>query len=125
MAASRWVVVKSGATSSFTTQNWRIKSYNLVTAGGLCHWLKNGHKSLADQQIQPLDTPTQHPEFHIEELIDQRHKFRMEAEFALDGSLLVRSTGRPNSNSPDIWYTSATTKGNQFYSRNEHYRCIA
>lgn len=86
----------------FTTQNWRIKPYDLTIADGLCDWLKNGHKPLADQQIKPLASPTEHPEFSFEELIDQRHRFRMEAEFALDGSLLVRSAGRPNSNSPDM-----------------------
>ncbi len=90
----------------FTTQNWRIKPYDLTTAAGLCDWLKNGHKPLADQQIESLEKPTQHPVFDFGSLIDHRHRFRMEAEFALDSSLLVRSAGRPNSNSPDMVHLS-------------------
>lgn len=85
-----------------TTHNWRIKAYDLTSTSGLCDWLKHGHIPLAEQQLTPTDDPLEHPEFGFEALIDQRHRFRMEAEFVLDGSLLIRSAGRPNSISPDM-----------------------
>lgn len=82
--------------------NWRVKSYNLKTASGLCDWLKNGHQTLEAQGVDTLESVADEPLFQFDELVDERHRFRMEGEFGLAGSLLIRSAGRPNTTSPDM-----------------------
>lgn len=73
-------------------QEWRVWRYDLTTPDGLLAWLAEGR----DWQDLPVA-----PEAEGDSLagklgvapdnLDKRHRFEVEADFALDGSLLVRS----------------------------------
>ena len=73
-------------------REWRVWRYDMTTANGLLDWLAEGR----DWQDVPVA-----PEAEGNSLAgklsvapansDKRHRFKVEADFALDGSLLVRS----------------------------------
>ena len=73
-------------------QEWRVWRYDLTTSDGLLAWLTEGH----DWQNLPV-TPEAEGDSLAGKLgvapdnLDKRHRFEVEADFALDGSLLVRS----------------------------------
>jgi CRISPR/Cas system CSM-associated protein Csm3 (group 7 of RAMP superfamily) len=71
---------------------WRIKEYDLTKIPQLLDWIENGAHELSAAAspdiVQTLD---------VGELIpDQRRSFRLNAEFSLDGSLLIRSGSGPD-----------------------------
>lgn len=119
---ARWLALRGLANEGITlgarkrrgfgriaVKNWRVKQYDLTRPDQLIDWLKNGSEPLAKQNITARLELTEHhlfTQFQSETLIDNRHQFRMEATFALDGSLLIRANGQPHSNSPDMVHLS-------------------
>lgn len=68
--------------------NWRVKTYDLRRADGLLDWLKRGGERLQDQGVAPIADLA---EAFGANAIDQRSFFHLTANFALNGSLLIRA----------------------------------
>ena len=90
-------------------KNWRVKTYTLTNPAHLLDWLQNGNKPLEQQKTSAKTQLADHAPFDqipTTNVIDQRHLFRMEATFHLDGSLLIRSAGQSNRITPDMVHLS-------------------
>jgi CRISPR/Cas system CSM-associated protein Csm3 (group 7 of RAMP superfamily) len=81
-------------------QNWRVRQWNLKEPAELLDWLENGAAPITSQASletilgAPLST-------------DARDYFSLEAEFALNSSLLIRSEGRSADKGPDAVHLKA------------------
>ena len=89
-----------------TVNNWRVKTYDLISKTGLMNWLETGNNPLQTDPVANLTQTGTFKQFENEDLTDRREYFRMEATFKLDGSLLIRANGLPGSNSPDMVHLS-------------------
>lgn len=69
-------------------ENWKVKKYNLIDKTDLIDWLKNGGKNLSGITPQPILTALGAT---LKDEDDKREYFEMNACFALDGSMLIRS----------------------------------
>lgn len=71
---------------------WRVKEYDLMNTTQLLDWIENGAKALSGathpDSVQALGVGKM--------IANQRHAFRLTAEFSLDGSLLIRSGSGPD-----------------------------
>ncbi len=91
----------------FTVNNWRIKSYQVTTGQGLSDWVMLGNVSLPNEaQKDSLAEVGKILGVAVNDLPDERCYFQLRATFKLDGSLLIRANGQPNSNSPDMVHLS-------------------
>lgn len=72
------------------TQNWKVHTYDLITKGGLLDWIKNGGNKLSETDVVP-DPATALGVTSLSE--DNRREFRLDAEFTLDSSMLIRGSG--------------------------------
>jgi CRISPR/Cas system CSM-associated protein Csm3 (group 7 of RAMP superfamily) len=86
---------------------WRVKIYSLKTANGLANglidWIENGGKPLSVAPTNDINKA-----LGTGGLIDDaRRVFQIKATFALDGSLLIRSSGGRDDKGPDMVYLSA------------------
>lgn len=71
---------------------WRVKEYDLTNAAHLLDWIEHGAKALSDAA-----NPNIMQALGVGEMIaDQRLAFRFNANFFLDGSLLIRSGSGPD-----------------------------
>ncbi len=86
--------------------NWRVKTYDLMSKTGLMNWLETGNSPLQADPVDKLTQTDTFKQFEDEDLTDKREYFRMEATFKLDGSLLIRANGLPGSRSPDMVHLS-------------------
>ena len=87
-----------------TVKNWRVRQWDLRKPADLLDWLENGTAPLSAQA--PLETVLG-PGLAK----DARHYFTLEATFALDGSLLIRSEGRSADKGPDMVHLKARQAG--------------
>lgn len=85
-----------------TVKNWRVRQYDLKTTAGLTAWLTNGSHPFSE--LMAVNSPF--AGYELEDLPDARSYFRLEATFKLDGSLLIRANGQPQSKSPDMVHLS-------------------
>jgi CRISPR/Cas system CSM-associated protein Csm3 (group 7 of RAMP superfamily) len=69
-------------------QNWKARTYDLCTKDGILNWLKNGGSEITDAVP---DLATALSVTLLSE--DQRREFRIDAEFTLEGSMLIRGSG--------------------------------
>lgn len=67
-------------------EKWKVKRYDLKTSSELLEWLKNNDKRLNGITEQPILTA-----FGILSTTDERNYFELDAAFAIDGSVLIRS----------------------------------
>lgn len=90
-----------------TVNNWRVKNYKVTTAHGLHDWIMNGNAPLSDDaKKDDLAKVGELLDVIISDLPDERCYLHLRATFKLDGSLLIRANGQPNSNSPDMAHLS-------------------
>ncbi len=74
-----------------SVREWCSKEYDLTTDAELLDWIENGAGKLSGSAY-----PDSMQALGVSELIaDQRQSFRLQAQFALDGSLLIRSGSIP------------------------------
>lgn len=69
-------------------ENWKVKRYNLREKADLIDWLKNGGNNLNGITPQPILTALG---ISLKDEDDKRAYFELNACFALDGSMLIRS----------------------------------
>lgn len=99
---------------SCRVNSWTVHRYDLTTRAGLRAWLAEGRTTNGapwDNSVQPVITSNIADALGAPPLRDRRRRFHLRAEFALDGSLLVRS-GSPESG-PDIVHLHAPRPGRQ------------
>jgi len=85
-------------------QSWRVRRYDLTDPQGLLDWLRRGDCPLEEQH----KTPDLRDALGVAApLADRRTWFAVDATFALDGSLLIRSSHPPTAESPDDVYLQA------------------
>lgn len=82
-----------------TVKQWRVREYVLTDPAQLCDWLQQGSEPLPEQMVvqdvkSALDV--------LALLDDARQFFHLQATFALDGSLLIRSGGGADDIGPDM-----------------------
>jgi len=86
---------------------WRVKSYNLRASYGLLDWVKRGGEKLLDYGAEQLVERGVKSETKIEAALGASAStgilsfFRLQAEFLLDGSMLIR-TGGISASDPDM-----------------------
>ncbi|HMV85112.1 MAG TPA: RAMP superfamily CRISPR-associated protein [Blastocatellia bacterium] len=83
-----------------TVADWRVREWNLKEPVELLDWLENGAVSITAQDSLENALGAALP-------TDARDSFTIEATFALDGSLLIRSEGRSADNGPDAVHLKA------------------
>ncbi len=83
-------------------ENWRAETFDLTTAKGLLDWLERGGGPVTAQDSLETTLGAALPPAE-----DKREDFRIEATFALDGSLLIRSGGRSADRGLDAVHLSA------------------
>lgn len=84
-----------------SVSNWRVRQYDLTKPDQLMLWLREGNDLLP--QDYAVDALAKAQVFKcVGTIKDSRAYFEMSATFKLDGSLLIRANGQPNSNSPDM-----------------------
>lgn len=86
-------------------QNWRAKTYDLCTKAGMLNWLKNGGSEITDAVPDPA---TALGVTLLSE--DNRREFRIDAEFTLDSSMLIRGHGAEDVG-PDMQHLHSKRKG--------------
>ncbi len=89
-----------------TVNNWRVKTYDLMSQAGLMDWLERGNRPLQTDPVAKLTQTDTFKQFEDKDLTDRREYFHMAATFKLDGSLLIRANGLPGSKSPDMVHLS-------------------
>jgi CRISPR/Cas system CSM-associated protein Csm3 (group 7 of RAMP superfamily) len=72
-------------------QGWRVWRHDLRTRDGLLAWLAHGRDWSAAPEQAPGDSLAAKLGVSLAGAPDKRHRLDLRAEFALDGSLLVRS----------------------------------
>lgn len=90
-----------------SAQNWRAKKYDLCTIEGILNWLKNGGSEITDAVSDPATALGVTP---LSE--DNRREFRLDAEFTLEGSMLIRGSGAEDVG-PDMEHLHSKRKGNR------------
>lgn len=80
-------------------KRWRVREYDLTDPAQLCGWLQQGNKSLPEQ---PVAQDVASALGVLALLDDARQFFHLQATFALDGSLLIRSGGGADDIGPDM-----------------------
>jgi CRISPR/Cas system CSM-associated protein Csm3 (group 7 of RAMP superfamily) len=78
---------------------WRVRTYDLMNVSDLCDWIERGDEPLPNTYAvadlkSSLGDPTAFG--------DKRRVFTMQANFSLDGSLLIRSGGGQDDRGPDM-----------------------
>lgn len=68
-------------------ENWKYQSFDLTNKNGLLDWLKHDTDCLNVTNKISIATL-------ITQLFDKRNYFRLDATFALDGSILIRSSSK-------------------------------
>ena len=87
-------------------EEWRVRRYDLTTSDGLLAWLAEGQTGDAWRN-RPMVTEAKGSSLaeilgvSLKDVKDKRHRFEMIADFALDGSLLVRSGSGQADQGPD------------------------
>lgn len=91
----------------FKITEWRLKHYKLRDPKALCDWLESGNQPLAEEDsVKTFAQLLQHDAFqNTQAVVDARTWLTIDGCFTLDGSLLIRSSGR-DANSPDMIYLS-------------------
>ena len=89
-----------------SAQNWRAKTYDLRTKDGALDWLKHGGDEITDAAFS--DSAAALGVTLLSE--DERREFRIDAEFALDGSMLIRGSGAEDIG-PDMEHLHSKRKG--------------
>ncbi len=90
-----------------SAKNWRAHTYDLSTKAGILDWLKNGSSPLTGALSSVLATA-----LGVTLLSeDQRREFRLDAEFTLEGSMLIRGSGAEDVG-PDMQHLHSKRKGN-------------
>lgn len=88
-------------------QNLSARVYDLKSKKGLLEWLKHGSSSLTNESFSDLATA-----LGVTLLSeDQRREFRLDAEFTLEGSMLIRGHGAEDVG-PDMQHLHSKRKGN-------------
>lgn len=90
-----------------SAQNWRAHTFDLKSKNGLLDWLRQGSSSLTNEPFS--DPATALGVTLLSE--DQRREFRLDAEFTLDGSMLIRGSGAEDVG-PDMQHLHSKRKGN-------------
>ncbi|MEP7342332.1 MAG: RAMP superfamily CRISPR-associated protein [Acidobacteriota bacterium] len=85
-----------------TARNWRVRQWNLQEPAELLDWLENGAAPVTAQASLQAVLGAPLPADN-----DKRDFFAIEATFALDGSLLIRSEGRRADKGPDAVHLKA------------------
>ncbi|MCX8024165.1 MAG: RAMP superfamily CRISPR-associated protein, partial [Thermanaerothrix sp.] len=81
---------------------WRVTRYDLTTPAGLLDWLNQTGTPQTGSCIADL--------LGVEADLDRREAFTVEATFALDGSLLIRS-GQGEAGAPDMVHLQSRRSG--------------
>ncbi len=92
-----------------TIENWGIRQWNLKEPVELLDWLENGAASITAQAS--LETA-----LGAGLTADARDSFSLEATFALDGSLLIRSEGRTDQGPDAVHLKARQADGNSVAS---------
>jgi CRISPR/Cas system CSM-associated protein Csm3 (group 7 of RAMP superfamily) len=79
-----------------TVMEWRVHEYDLMQPQQLCEWIKAGGKDLPDKPQTDLK------QLSATAYTDERDVFVLDAQFTLDGSLLIRSGGGTDDIGPDM-----------------------
>lgn len=87
--------------------NWQVWRYNMSTDEGLLGWLNHDSSSTIAAKSKLSDWFQETPLTN-----DRRQKFTLEASFALQGSLLIRS-GTGSGNSPDMVHLRSWRNGEE------------
>jgi CRISPR/Cas system CSM-associated protein Csm3 (group 7 of RAMP superfamily) len=85
-----------------TVENWRARQWNLKKPAELLDWLENGAAPITAQTSLETALGTA-----LTGDKDKRDYFTLEATFALDGSMLIRSEGRSADKGPDAVHLKA------------------
>jgi CRISPR/Cas system CSM-associated protein Csm3 (group 7 of RAMP superfamily) len=80
-------------------ENWRVKTYDLCHVNALLDWLQHGNEPLWSQGVQPVSDLAQ--ALGVTVCKDTRSLFHLKADFALPGSLLIRSSSGTGHFGPD------------------------
>lgn len=89
-----------------SAQNWRAHIYDLKSKNGLLDWLKHGSSSLTN-------AISSNPATALGVTLlseDNRREFRLDAEFTLDSSMLIRGSGAEDVG-PDMQHLHSKRKG--------------
>ncbi|MCS7001245.1 MAG: RAMP superfamily CRISPR-associated protein [Dehalococcoidia bacterium] len=73
-----------------SVRDWRVKAYPVGTPSGMLAWVKDGAKRLADLNVTASPTIAAALAPNGALIPDRRTTCRIEATFAIDGSLLIR-----------------------------------
>lgn len=86
-----------------TVEKWRVRRYDMTDRQDLLAWLMGGADELdeTNEHVQATDDLWKALNVARSETDDHRTHFRLDAEFSLDGSLLIRSTPGAPSGGPD------------------------
>lgn len=85
-------------------EKWRVRAYDLTQPAQLCNWLQNGNNTLPSETAV---TNLKQALAVTDLLPDKRQQFHMQATFALQGSLLIRSGEGRDDTGPDMVHLHA------------------
>lgn len=80
---------------------WRLTTYDLTSVKGLLAWLASQTTDLNDEVSEPKTGSDIATLLNVKLLDDQRYEFKLCAKFALDSSLLIRSSSSLSGQDPD------------------------
>lgn len=84
-----------------TVKHWRVRRYDLMLPAQLMAWLREGNNPLTPiYQVEALSDSEVFA--NLEPAVDKRANCTIRATFKLTGSLLIRASGQPGSQSPDM-----------------------